>query len=344
MNVKCSTGLKIPEIIQEKFKVYSDDKRWCFCNKNKTPVEFRNPRVHFSRTDYPELGLLTLDELIEWSPSHVGFGIVTGNGLGCMDFDRFLENGKPRYDNKINEFLDTRYTRTFAELSTSDKGIHSFYSYDSEDTNIKKFSIDIKKFGVNLHPDEIKRLESIKDLIGGEFYVNQFIKMTGRPYNDNTYPINHWGKLEYPIILKMAAIISELPVMKKHVYQSSLNGNYKSWKEILDDVYIISLPASYNGQINPTNGKLCVESWKIPCPNRANHGTHRDGDISAELAILCKYSDGTDSCTCNHNSCDPLKHPNLLRRLWDEIYKIKADRALEIIRGKMCETEVNYDL
>ncbi len=327
----------IPRIIETKFESYYDEKRWCF-SKNKVPMKLHNPNPKFplSWKNNPDEGVITLTNLIEFNEKHPevheGFGIITGDGLGCMDFDRFLENGQLRYNNKMDKFYG--HAPTFVELSRSMKGTHGFYEYDKTNENVKEFGLDIKKFGINLTPEEIEALTKIDNLPGGKFYPRKhFINMTGIIHNNNDNDILCLTNPDYKMFEEKTCIQTVLPEVKKSAFQSSLTGNYRSWGEILADNGIPHPVATdYIGRASPRSGKLVIEAYKIPCPNRKAHNTHRDGDISADLAILCKYEDGTSSVTCNHNSCDPMKRPNLLQKLWNEIKQPQIEIGKEALK------------
>ena len=310
--------VEIPPVIQRKFRSLTNIKCWCFCSKDKIPVQLKDPQLHLPWVKNPDLGMITLSELIKYAPLHVGFGIFTSKkyGLGCLDFDHLLKDGEPVYNNKLDKFLEI--CPTFVEISSSGNGLHAFYNYDQTDENVKEFQIDIKKFNIT----------SSDENIGGKFYCDKrFIKLTGNVYKDNTYEIYHFDKLGYHQLEKAISVQVEQPIYKKSSIQTSFT---RSWSDILSENGIIHIAApEYTGKVSPKSKKEVVECWKIPCPNRNNHQTRRAGDVSADLAILSRYSDGSSSCTCNHNSCDPMKRPNLLQKLWDEIHKTSDIQKLK---------------
>lgn len=322
--------VEIPDIILKKFNAFADIACWGFCNEEKVPVQKLNPELRTSWKKNPELGVITLPELIEFAPNHVGFGIFTGDGLGCLDFDKFLKDEKLRFNNMMDAFFTEH--PTFVEYSSSNTGTHAFYFYPKDNPNVKEFGLDIAQFGIkDLDPEEERLLKLPKDdperkekgltdyMPDGKFYPQKhFIKLTGRVYRDYTYEL--YTIKNYDAFEKILSKNVVIPRLKSNPYQTSLLGDYRDWNDILAEGGIPHIPAtSYIGKVSPKSGKLVITAFKIPCPNRSAHATHREGDISAELALLCKFNDGSSSCTCNHNSCDPQKKPNLLQKLWDEI-------------------------
>jgi hypothetical protein len=305
----------IPEIIQKRFSQFADCKCWGFCNNEKVPVQLKNPERRTSWKNNPDLGVVTLPELIKFAPLHVGFGIFTSRelGIGCLDFDHFLQNGEPAFNNRLDEFL---LYSTFAEISSSGNGVHAFYFFPPNDPHAKEFPISLKKFGINLSVAEMDKLD--KNCPGGKFYCDShFIKLTGRIYKDNDYLVRYLNDGEYDSFER--AVTTKVIPKKTTSFQSSF-GLGRPWADILSEAGILHPEATgYVGKVSPRSKKLCIEALKIPCPNRMNHKTHRPGDVSAEMAILCKYEDGSSSVTCNHHSCAPEGKPNLLQKLWDEI-------------------------
>jgi hypothetical protein len=317
--------LVIPDLIKQKFHGFEDVKCWGFCNTEKVPVQAKHPDRRTSWKKNPDLGVITLPEIIDLASDHVGFGIFTSKeyNLGCLDFDHFLKNGEPDYNNKLDLFL--QMCPTFAEISSSGNGVHAFCFYDRDDENVKEFAIDPKRFGMNIPEDEYKMLLEKKVLPGGKFYCDKrFIKLTGILYKDNDYEIFKFDKIGYNTLTKTISVQQELPLPAK---RTSIQTSFtRSWSDILCEAGILHIEArEYTGKIAPKSKKEVVECLKIPCPNRSKHQAKRQGDISADLAILSRYSDNTSSCTCNHNSCDPATRPNLLQKLWDEIKQPRID-------------------
>lgn len=323
----------IPKIIQHKFRSFGDIKCWGFCNETKVPVQAKHPERFAEWKLNPDLGIITLPELIQLAPMHVGFGIFTSKSysLGCLDFDHFLKNGEPDYNNTLDIFLQ-KYP-TFAEISSSGNGVHAFYYYEHDNEDIKENTLDIEKFNINLPESDKKTLKDNKKLPGGKFYCDKhFIKLTGNVYKDNDYELKTICKSDYLKFEKTIFNHQDFPIRtkKQHSFQASFT---KSWSNILTQAGIDHIEArEYIGKIAPRSKKEVVECLKIPCPNRYNHQTDRPGDISANLAILSRYSDDTSSCTCNHHSCDPASHPNLLQKLWNEIKKPTIDEGNKILK------------
>lgn len=306
----------IPAIIPKIFDDYADKKIWCFCNREKIPVQFANPERKGEWVKRPELVLLTLSELIKFAPIHTGFGIFTSKelGLGCLDFDHFLENGEPSYNNKVDIFLTIVGAYTFAEVSSSGNGIHAFYKFPPNYSKMREFSISLKKFGMNFSVSELDKLD--KNSPGGKFYCDKhFIKLTGKVYKDNDYPIRNLTGSDYDSFEK--AITTAIKPKFSHQTIIPLG---RPWADILSEAGLMHVEATeYVGKLSPRSKKLCIECWKIECPNAENHKTRRPGDVSADMSILSKYADGSSSLTCNHHTCDPSGHPNLLQKLWDKI-------------------------
>jgi hypothetical protein len=319
----------IPPIIPKVFSQFADTKCWCFCNAEKIPVQFKNPERRAEWVKHPELAIITLSELIQFSPLHTGFGIFTSKefGIGCLDFDHFLKDGEPVFNNRLDEFLNI--TSTFVEVSQSGNGVHAFYFFEPNNDNVKEFPISLKKFGISLSVAEMDKLD--KDAPNGKWYCNRhFIKLTGRIYKDNDGKIFYLTPHEYGGFEK--AVTTQKPVPKKTSFQSSI-GMGRPWADILSEGGITHVEATdYVGKVSPQSRKLCIEAWKIPCPNRNNHKTRRPGDISADLAILSKYEDGSSSCKCNHHSCAPESKPNLLQKLWFEIKQPQVEIGKEALK------------
>jgi hypothetical protein len=227
-----------------------------------------------------------------------------------MDLDHALVNGKPKNDS-ISNFITSALT--FVEISSSGAGLHLFFEY------VPSF----EEYGLR------------KDFCDGKFYPSRFIKLTGTVYEDNDYIIHHLTDREFENIKDVLSENRPLPVPR------SINiscGSFASWDEILNDAGIIHIQANnYVGK--ERRGRIAIEAWKIPCPNRKKHSDHgRPWDFGADAAILIKWDDGSSSLTCNHNACDPVKRPNLLRLLWQEIKEPKIHRGTELLK-KMGVTE-----
>jgi hypothetical protein len=309
--------VNIPPIILKRFAQFEDCKCWGFCNNSKIPVQLKNPERHTSWKNNPDLGVVTLSDLLQFSPMHVGFGIFTSRnfGIGCLDFDHFLKNGEPDFNNKIDQFLNIQDANTFAEVSSSGNGVHAFYFFNQNNSKVREFPISLKKFGMNFTVSELDKLD--KNAPSGKFYCNDhFIKLTGRIYKDNDNLIRFLDNEGYSSF-ERAVTTTYRP--KKSTHQSIIPLG-KPWADILSEggLMHVELP-EYVGKLSPRSRKLCIECWKIECPNVNNHKTRRPGDISADMAILSKYADGSSSLTCNHHACDPSGHPNLLQKLWDKI-------------------------
>lgn len=348
-------ALKVPDIIKMVFRDYVDIPCWSF-SSNKVPSQLKDPQYNLSWKTNPDLGLITLDEIERWLPLHdrsrSGFGIFTGRfegckyGLGCLDFDHFLDKatGEPDYGNKLDKLLERM--PTFAEKSVSDEGVHGFFRYDKSDPNTQgSKNIDIKKMGIILEnflsEEEIRLISLSKDdperiekgikkyMPGGAIYTDMhFINMTGNVYKNNDNALCILNRDDFSALLATVTTQTALPVIKRPTYQSSFS---RSWSDILCEAGIPHVQATDYIDKSP-HGKLQIEAWKIPCPNRKNHQSKRPGDVSADRAILIRYSDDTSACTCKHNSCHPSKRPNLLKKLWDEIKEPKRKSGEEYLK------------
>jgi hypothetical protein len=302
--------ISLPQCILDLFAPWADVKCWVVCNENKQPCDKRTGRLAKWRTD-PKDNIIDLNELNTLYIYGVvdlwgGFGIILGqdNLLCCIDFDHVLdENGIP-INPDVLDFITS--LNTFVEKSSSGKGLHAFLYLDSphEEYGLKKTFCD------------------------GKFYVDRFIKMTGNVFMNNNFPVKKIDDSEFEMI---KARVGEPAFCNKPIDEDTdgtpfpqhktpiriVSDINESWETILRDAGIVIIHSNYTGKVR--RGKHVVESWRIVCPNKRCHATDRPGDPSAHLAILNKYSDGTTSVSCSHNSCSPDKHPNLLQKLWDSI-------------------------
>ena len=292
------TDKTLPEAILTHFLPWMDIPCWVICNDKKQPCEKRTGKLAKWRTD-PQDNIITLTELETLYELDVvdlwgGFGIILGqdNLLCCIDFDHVLDDKGDIINPEVAAFIDD--TKTLVEKSSSGRGLHAFFLLESphEEYSLRKTFCD------------------------GKFYVDRFIKMTGNIYKDNDYPIRTIREHGFNIIKSR---IGEPEVKVQTQTTNYVGDNNETWESILGRANIPIIPSNYNGKVR--RGKLVIESWRIECPNRAAHRTDRVGDPSAHLAVLNKYSDGSTSVSCSHNSCSPQSHPNLLQKLWDKIRK-----------------------
>jgi hypothetical protein len=301
----------IPENIITRFAPWADFVSWTMCSEQKIPVEKRTG-IFCKWRENPKDDIMKLSELIKWSEHFWwgGFGVILGedNLLCCVDLDDCLNtNGEPK-NKEIKEFLDV--VKSFTEISTSGKALHVFFALNSP-----------------------KKEFALKDsFCSGKVYVDRFIKLTGNIYEKYDYPIRILNDREFDIIKDKIGEIEYIPEQQKPLKMHY--NKTENWKELLENAGIMCFPSQYTGKYR--RGKLVLESLKIVCPNINAHTHLRTGDKSANLAVLCRYDDGTTSLSCNHNSCDGKKHPKLLQKLWDLVKKgnkiEKIEKSKEILR------------
>ena len=308
---------RIPDNIINRFAPWADFTSWVMGNEKKLIVQWRNGELCTWRKN-PEDNIMTLHRLVDIVSKDIwwgGFGIILGedNLLCCIDLDDCLDpTTHETFNPEVTEFL--KVAKTFVEVSSSGHALHVF------------FALKNPKIEFGLKPEFCK----------GKLYVDRFIKLTGIQYKDYDNPIRVLDDKEFSIIKKKIGVaevvIQPLVPSKSYTGRTRQSGlmTEESWEFILDEVMIPHFPTEYNGHAK--NGKIVMESWKILCPNVSAHTHDRTGDASANLAILCKYKDGTSSLKCNHNSCDPITHPNLLKKLWNQIKEIRAERGNTILK------------
>lgn len=290
------TARTLPTPILNHFSHWANVACWIVCNERKQPCDKRTGNLAKWRTD-PKDNIITLAELetlceLEIVDRFGGFGIILGqdNLLCCVDFDHALDNNGRIINPEVESFIED--AKTFVEKSSGGCGLHAFFILES--------------------PHEEYSLR--KSFCEGKFYVDRFIKMTGSIYNGYDYPVRTIREHGFDIIKSK---IGEPEVIPKTASSDYTGGNNETWESILNRAGIQISQSNYSGKVR--HGKMVVESWRIECPNRAAHKTDRPGDPSAHLAVLNKYTDGSTSVSCSHNSCSPHSHPNLLQKLWDKI-------------------------
>lgn len=296
----------IPPCIEEKFKGILNTRCWCVCNADKIPIRAgTNDLLQWGQ--HPE-HLLTFHELRGFADQYPGFGIICGemgsNMLRFVDLDECLNDQGAIINPTVKEFLDA--FKTWVEKSVRGKGLHALFEYP------KPFD----EFGIN------------KNICGGKVYSSRFLRLTGDTFGEYDYLIQFVSDREFEGIKRIGEqrIQPADPTVRR-----TFTGEREAWGIVLADEGIPCLPAGYDGR--ERHGKIIIESWKIPCPNRAKHSDHgRYNDFSADAAILCRYNDGSSSLTCNHNACDPGTRPNLLRLLWTEIRRNRAERTRGILK------------
>ena len=246
-----------------------------------------------------------------------GFGIIVGkdNTLACFDLDDSLTDGKI-ISPLVKEFLDI--LGSFVEISTSGTGLHAFVELEGTHA---EFGFDKTKF------------------CGGKFYPARFIKLTGDVFSGYDLPIKTITKRDCEIVQNKIGIApAVIPVPAN---RAAYSGKSRNWSDILSEVGILHITASqYIGSARQHGiaSRTCIDAWKITCPNvRAHSDHHRHGDFSADAAILSQWDDGTSSCTCNHNSCNPALRPNLLHKLWQQVHEARRNKANDILRKIGCE-------
>jgi len=286
----------LPNAILTRFSHWENVICWVVCNEKKQPCDKRTGFLAKWRTD-PQDNIITLTELetlyeLEVVDRWGGFGIILGqdNLLCCIDFDHVLDDNGDIINPEVAAFIED--AKTFVEKSSGGHGLHAFFLLESphEEYSLRKTFCD------------------------GKFYVDRFIKMTGNVYKDYDYPIRTIREHGFNIIKSRIGELEEIRQNSTHTYTGD---NTETWESILSRAGIPIVQSNYSGKVR--RGKLVIESWRIECPNRAAHRTDRVGDPSAHLAVLNKYTDGSTSVSCSHNSCSPHSHPNLLQKLWDKI-------------------------
>ena len=292
------TTKTLPQSVLNHFSPWMNIKCWVVCNNQKQPCEKRTGKLAKWRTD-PQDNIITLTELetlyeLDIVERWGGFGIILGqdNLLCCIDFDHILDDNGDITNPEVASFIDD--AKTFVEKSSGGHGLHAFFMLESphEEYSLKKSFSD------------------------GKFYVDRFIKMTGNIYKGYDYPVRTIREHGFSIIKTR---IGEPEPETKHQNLTNVyaGDNTETWESVLRRAGIPIIPSNYSGKVR--RGKMVIESWRIECPNRAAHKTDRPGDLSAHLAVLNKYSDGSTSLSCSHNSCSPHGRPNLLQKLWDKI-------------------------
>jgi hypothetical protein len=309
----------IPPTITDRFNPWSDSLCWCLCNEQKQPIN-RHTGNLLAWKLHPGDHVNTLDTISGYLKDmpRSGFGIIVGkdNGLACFDLDDALGSDGKIINPLVKEFLDI--LGTFVEVSTSGAGLHAFVELIEPHP---EFGLDKDKF------------------CGGKFYPARFIKLTGNVYDGYDLPIKTINKRDCEIVQNKIGITPV--IIPAPVNRTAYTGKSRNWSDILSEAGILHISApQYIGKSRQhgITTRTCIASWKIQCPNKAAHSDHhRIGDFSADAAILSQWDDGTSSCTCNHNSCNPALRPNLLHKLWLQVHKARRKDANEILRKIGCE-------
>jgi hypothetical protein len=300
----------IPPTIKDRFAPWNDCLCWCLCNEQKQPIN-RHTGNLLAWKLHPGDHVNTLDTISGYLKDlpRCGFGIIVGrdNTLACFDLDDSLNPDGKIINPLVKEFLDI--LGSFVEVSSSGSGLHAFV--ELEGTSYAEFGFDKAKF------------------CGGKFYPSRFIKLTGNVYEGYDLPIKIINKRDCEIVEEKIGITP--PIIPAPVNRTAYTGKSRNWDDILSESGILHISApQYIGKsrLHGMTSRTCIASWKIQCPNKAAHSDHhRHGDFSADAAILSQWSDGTSSCSCNHNSCSPALHPNLLHKLWQQVHKARDEQT-----------------
>ena len=300
----------IPPSIKNQFAAFSHRISWVLCNSDKQPINRWTGKL-LSWKQNPEDSINTLP-IIEESLADMpaaGFGIIVGmdNTLACFDLDGALDPDGAVINPNVKAFLDVMYS--FVEVSTSGKGLHVFVNLSEPHT---EYGLDEK-------------------FCGGKFYPARFIKLTGNVYAGYDLPIRVLTKQDSEIIQNKIGVAPASIPQQKYQQEYPSNGKVRDWGNVLMDAGILHITApQYVGSSRQhgTVTRTCKAAWKIQCPNKKAHSDHRRAnDFSADAALLLYWSDGSTSCTCNHNSCNPALRPNLLKKLWQQVREGRMEQA-----------------
>ena len=299
----------IPPSIKERFAAYADIDCWCLCNDLKQPINRWTGNL-LPWKMHPGDSVTTMGKLDEYLKDlpRSGYGIIIGrdNTLVCFDLDDSLNPDGTVINPLVGEFLAV--LGTFTEISSSGTGLHAFVNIDAPHP---EYGFDTEKF------------------CKGKFYPARFIKITGNVFSGYDLPIKSLTKRDCEIIQNKIGIVPA--VIPAPVNRRAYTGKSRNWDDILTEAGILHISApQYVGSVRQhgTVSRTCTAAWKITCPNKAAHSDHhRTGDFSADAAILSQWDDGTSSCTCNHNSCNPALRPNLLHKLWKQVHKARDNLA-----------------
>jgi len=296
----------IPDSIRHWFAPWADIHCWVLCNQDKIPVN-RHTGNPLPWKIHPGNHVNTLDAIAEYQKknrkSGYGFGIILGreNSLGCFDFDHALGPDVVPINPAVSEVLDVM--STFAEISVSGTGLHAFVNLDEH----------FPEYGFK------------KEFCDGKFYPERFIKLTGDIFPGYDLPVKSLTRRDCEIIRnKIGVEPVNIPIPAN---RAAYTGKSRNWSDILTEVGIMHISAPQYVGHNRQHGlssRVCISAWKIQCPNVSAHSDHhRRGDFSADAAILSQWNDGSSSCTCNHNSCNPAMRPNLLHKLWQQVHRAR---------------------
>jgi hypothetical protein len=299
----------IPISIKERFAPWADCECWCLCNENKQPINrWTGNQLYWKTRPGDSINTMSvINESLKDMPRS-GFGIIVGKGndLACFDLDDALDTDGKIINPLAKEFLDI--LGSLVEISTSGSGLHAFVELEG---TYAEFGFDKTKF------------------CGGKFYPSRFIKLTGDVFDGFDLPIKTINKKDCEIVQNKIGIARpDLPLPAKH---TAYSGKSRNWSDILSEAGILHITANQYVGHSRQHGimsRTCTDAWKITCPNVTAHSDHhRHGDFSADAAILSQWDDGSSSCTCNHNGCNPALRPNLLHKLWQQVHKARDEQA-----------------
>lgn len=290
---------------------------WVLCNQEKIPVKPDGSFLQWKENPGDDIG--TLDTIIGRMKNGFGFGLILGlhNTLVCYDFDHALDEMGNIINPKVREFIEL--VGSFVEISSSGKGLHLFVIAELPD------GVTLQEYGFK------------KSFCDGKCYPARFIKLTGNCLAEYDLLVQTLTKRELDTIERKIGNNPIPPSFKKVRAPSETTvSKDTNWDEILSEVGILHTRAPYDGKPRTYpdgTTRIALESYRIPCPNRHNHTgiEKRKNRFGPDAAILTKWDDGNASVKCNHHSCDPSNHPNLLQMLWDEIWKMRAQDADEVL-------------
>lgn len=304
------------ETIKSRFAPWLNIPMWVLSNKEKAPIKEDGSLLLWKQA--PGDGINTLSVIQSRFKDGYGFGLILGlnNTLVCYDFDHALNDEGNIINPDVKGLIEI--LGSFVEISSSGKGLHLFVNAELTE------GVVLTEYGFKTTFSE------------GKFYPARFIKLTGNCLNGYDLPVKTLNKHEFDTIRRKISneVIPSTFVKALTPGKSFEKGD--NWGELLTEVGILHTSSQYYGKTRTYSdgkSKTATESYRIPCPNRKNHtGIEKRKDrFGPDAAILTKWSDGTSSCTCNHNSCDPATNPNLLKMLWTEIRALRVEDARAIL-------------
>jgi len=306
------------DIIKERFGPWQNIPMWVLCNQEKRPIKPDGSLLQWKQNPGDDIN--TLEVIVSRIKAGFGFGCILGlgNTLVCYDFDHALDEYGNILNSAVREFIEL--LGTFVEISSSGRGLHVFINAELPE------GVILQEYGFK------------KTLSDGKCYPARFIKLTGNCLLGYDLPIQTLTKGELDTIEAKASNAASHPIFRKARTPSQTSISKDSnWDEILSEVGILHTRSQYDGKPRtyPADGttRIALESYRIPCPNRHNHTgvEKRKASFGPDAAILTRWDDGTCSVSCNHNACDPAKHPNLLQMLWDEIRALRVQDAKTVL-------------